>query len=33
MKITDLKVYLTRPKSSTRCWLFVEIVSDDGISV
>ena len=30
MKITDLKVYLTRPKSSTRSWLFVEIETDKG---
>ena len=32
MKITDLKVYLTRPKSSTRSWLFVEIDTDEGIT-
>ena len=32
MKITDLKVYLTRPKSSTRSWLFVEIETDEGIT-
>ena len=32
MKITDLKVYLTRQKSSTRSWLFVEIETDEGIT-
>ena len=32
MKIIDLKVYLTRPKSSTRSWLFVEIDTDEGIT-
>ncbi|MBL06402.1 MAG: mandelate racemase [Chloroflexi bacterium] len=32
MKITDLRVYLTRPKNSTRSWLFVEIDTDEGIT-
>jgi galactonate dehydratase len=32
MKITDLRVYLTRPEGSTRSWLFVEIDTDEGIT-
>ncbi len=32
MKITDLRVYLTRPKGSNRSWLFVEIDTDEGIT-
>ena len=32
MKITDLRVYLTRPEGSNRSWLFVEIDTDDGIT-
>ncbi|MEX0762225.1 MAG: mandelate racemase/muconate lactonizing enzyme family protein [Dehalococcoidia bacterium] len=32
MKITDLRVYLTRPGDSQRSWLFVEIDTDEGIT-
>jgi len=32
MKITDLRVYITRPKDSNRSWLFVEIDTDEGIT-
>jgi galactonate dehydratase len=32
VKITDLRVYLTRPEGSNRSWLFVEIDTDEGIT-
>jgi galactonate dehydratase len=32
MKITDLRVYLTRPEGSNRSWLFVEVDTDEGIT-
>ena len=32
MKITDLRVYLTRPEGSNRSWLFVEIDTDEGVT-
>ena len=32
MKITDLRVYLTRPEGIDRSWLFVEIATDEGIT-
>jgi galactonate dehydratase len=32
MKITDLRVYLTRPEDSNRSWLFVEIDTDEGVT-
>lgn len=32
MKITDLRVYLTRPEGSKRSWLFVEVDTDEGIT-
>jgi L-alanine-DL-glutamate epimerase-like enolase superfamily enzyme len=32
MKITDLRVYLTRPEGSNRSWVFVELDTDEGIT-
>ena len=32
MKITYLRVYLTRPEGSNRSWLFVEVDTDEGIT-
>ncbi|MDP6666269.1 MAG: mandelate racemase/muconate lactonizing enzyme family protein [Dehalococcoidia bacterium] len=32
MKITDLRVYITRPEGSLNSWLFVEIDTDEGIT-
>ncbi|MGB1749841.1 MAG: mandelate racemase/muconate lactonizing enzyme family protein, partial [Dehalococcoidia bacterium] len=32
MKITDLRVCLTRPGNSNRSWVFVEIDTDEGIT-
>jgi galactonate dehydratase len=32
MKITDLRVYVTRPEGGVSSWLFVEIDTDEGIT-
>ena len=32
MKITDLRVYLTKPEKNSRSWIFVEVDTDENIT-